>query len=350
MKKMVRFILIVAIVMSFTLSALAVNLTDIDSSWAKGYILQLVNRGAINGYVDGTFRPNNTITRAEFTKILLVSMGEDPGKPETGYWATNYLSSAAAKGLIKAGEFSNADLNISRMEITKMIVRALGKEKEAADRVGKPTGFKDDDTISDANKGYVIVTKAYGVISGRPDGTFAPNASANRAEAAKMIVTYLNNKDNSIDWAKVDAGTNTSNTDNSRTAVKLTDDPVLNEIIKKYTGFKQLPFTTPNATLITLNKNRTEINFDVMHTKGEVGTGTVRMYEDTPQTREILKYILDVFNPDNSEVIYNTAISVIENKKSSYNNPMGNNYFYNISYINPFGRETGGVAINIRQE
>lgn len=180
-------------------SMLGSKFSDTGSHWAKTYIEQLVAKGAIKGYTDGTFRPNNNITRAEFISILLRAMGNDPGQPKTGKWYDNYIKEAKAKGYIKEGEFANVEQNISRMEVVKVITRALGKEDTAVKLSGVATKLTDDNTISNANKGYVRVCYEYGIISGTSDGKFLPNANATRAEAAKMIITFLENKGKNIE-------------------------------------------------------------------------------------------------------------------------------------------------------
>jgi|GEM_PF-1127032 len=176
----------------------AYTFSDVESHWAKDYIEQLVSSGAIKGYADGTFRPDGTITRAEFVAILLRAMGNDVGQPKTGNWYDNYMKEARSKGLVKFAEFEDVNANISRIEITKLIVRALGKEDIAKKLSYTATEFKDDKAISEANKGYVRVAYEYGIINGTPEGKFLPNANATRAEASKIIVTFLENRDKDI--------------------------------------------------------------------------------------------------------------------------------------------------------
>lgn len=49
--------------------------SDIDSHWSKDFVLEFANKGFINGYSDGTFGPDNSITRAEFVKIVNNAFG-----------------------------------------------------------------------------------------------------------------------------------------------------------------------------------------------------------------------------------------------------------------------------------
>jgi hypothetical protein len=192
-KKAAAFITALMIVFAPVLNVSAFS--DTENNWAKEYIDKLSGMGAIYGKEDGLFHPGDTILRSEFTAILLRSLGNDVGQPDSGKWYTLYMQEAEDKGYVKAGEFQNVEQNITRLEIARMITRVLGKEQLAAELHGKHTGFKDDYTVAMADKGYVIILKEYGVVNGTPEGYFLPDRSADRAEAAKMIVTFLENRD-----------------------------------------------------------------------------------------------------------------------------------------------------------
>ncbi len=187
-------IIITLVILATQAAAAGPVFSDTGKHWAKTYIERLTGMGAIKGLPDGTFKPNGTITRAEFLAILLRAMGSDPGQPKTGQWYVNYINTAKDKGYIKDGEFVDPNLKISKMEIAKVVVRALGKEDKAIELANIATIFKDDSSIAGANKGYVRVCYEYGIISGTPEGNFLPNASATRAEASKMIITFLDNR------------------------------------------------------------------------------------------------------------------------------------------------------------
>ncbi|MDW5300068.1 MAG: S-layer homology domain-containing protein, partial [Sedimentibacter sp.] len=69
-RKILTFILLFIMI---TTTVYANEMLDIQSHWGKSNIEYLIGRGSINGYPDGTFRPDGTITRAEFVKIALGS-------------------------------------------------------------------------------------------------------------------------------------------------------------------------------------------------------------------------------------------------------------------------------------
>lgn len=187
MRKTLYFITIYIIVMILNISVYA--LPDIENHWGKPFIENLIKRGAVNGYSDGKFKPNNTITRAEFTKILLSSLGMKPSTSTTGHWADNYIKEALTKGYITEGEFDDKDRNITRGEIARMIARAVGENipniKEYANQI------KDYNSIPLAYGNYVLKAYAAGIISGYEDGSFRVQRTATRAEASTIVVRLL---------------------------------------------------------------------------------------------------------------------------------------------------------------
>lgn len=154
-------------------------------------IKQMVSQGAINKKPDGLFHPDDTITIAEFTKALLVSMKMDPGDEN------KYISVATYTGIIDFEEHVDPEKNISRLEMTKMLVRVLEKGQNIP--ACKNIDFKDNASISDKDKGYVKIANKYGLINSYPDGTFSPNKHITRGEAAKVIVTFLKKQSNFVE-------------------------------------------------------------------------------------------------------------------------------------------------------
>lgn len=285
-------------------SKLKVSLSDITFHWGKDYINKLIDIGSISGYTDGTFKPDNPVTRAEFTKILLVSMGTDPGVNKDGYWAKNYISEATNKGLIKSGEFSNPDQNITRIEITKMLVRALGKEDVAQKLAGQFTIFKDDNSISSTNKGYVKIANAYGIINGLPDGTFLPNNSATRAEAAKMIVVYLDNKDKTVDLGAIDDNSFMIDGQKVETSHKelIPQIKKLIEIMKSGEGYTEVSYSTTYKQVdIVLYKSLEDISGIPYYMKGPKSLLTINVYlEKDKQLPQYIPYAVSIYNMENS--------------------------------------------------
>ncbi len=168
-------------------------LTDITGHWAIDNINRLVAMGAINGYPDGTFKPDHTITRAEFASVLVQAFKFENMDGKTfadtaGHWSEEYITTATAHGLVNGyddGAFGPDDL-ITREQIAVMIVKAAKLSPSAGD-----LQFADGGMIS-GWAGEAIATAAkHGILNGYPDNTFQPQGSATRAEAVTAIVNAL---------------------------------------------------------------------------------------------------------------------------------------------------------------
>lgn len=112
--------------------------TDVDESyWGFKEVAYLSEFGILSGYSDGTFRPNNKITRAEFVKIAesfeALTWGLSPyNDVDGGHWAFRYIVSSAAKGWISGypdGSFRPNSL-ISRAEAVTIVNRLLERRPD----------------------------------------------------------------------------------------------------------------------------------------------------------------------------------------------------------------------------
>ncbi len=200
-------------------------ITDTKYHWGKNEIETLVRMGIITGYPDNTFKPDNNILRGEFIKIVVSSIGLEPVKGDNltfeelqNHWVRPYVEAAVKEEIIKASDYQNGfnpNEYITREEITKIIVRALGRDNEAKAVQNAFLDFTDANQIK--FKGYVKIAGELGIINGFPNGTFAPTAQATRAEAAVIVtrmiyvksgkplqeITKSNLKEVSIDYDKV---------------------------------------------------------------------------------------------------------------------------------------------------
>ncbi|HCG99179.1 MAG TPA: hypothetical protein DE036_05105 [Actinobacteria bacterium] len=166
-----------------------VSFTDVSSSaWHKRYIDMLVARGIISGYPDGTFRPDNNVTRAEFAKMVCIAKDWVPGDPPaisfndvaTDHWACGYIENVKSNVVIVGypdGSYGPGK-SITRAEIAAIVSRLLNLEAGTG-------SFKD--ISSHWAQGFICSCYGAGIINGYNDNTFKPNNPATRAEAAKMI-------------------------------------------------------------------------------------------------------------------------------------------------------------------
>ena len=162
--------------------------TDVhDSDWFFPYIDELAQRGLTRGNPDGTYAPDAPLLIDEFLAFTLRTLGEDlPNGNE--YWAENYIIKAIQEGIIDTAYYNKFDLPITREQMADIIVNtAKGTEFE---------NYKDyDNAFSDIRKSKFrySIQKAVelGVLAGYIDGTFRPENTATRAEAAAIVLRMI---------------------------------------------------------------------------------------------------------------------------------------------------------------
>jgi len=174
-------------------SGQAINLADIRNHWAQKNIEELVALGAVSGCPDGTFKPDNTVTRAEFVTMLvkafkLKNQGGEFFADTAAHWARDYIAAAVADGLASGydADTFGPDNLITREQMAVMIANAA-----KLDPVADETQFADSSSISEWARGAVAAAVKNGIIKGRPDNTVCPQDSATRAEAVTVIVNAL---------------------------------------------------------------------------------------------------------------------------------------------------------------
>ena len=200
------------------------NLSDLEGHWAQKEVEAAVASGWVDGYPDGSFKPEKSITRAEFTKMLLDAIHLTPdsetvawmkahakmediwGDPTeytpklydmSGHWLTSqgWLDAALYSGMVVPDDYNGKNFRpekaIARYEIALMTDRALGLVYPASQPVEGELPFTDKEEILDWMKGYVNESVKAGVLKGYPDGSFQPNKTSTRAEAVVMIQRML---------------------------------------------------------------------------------------------------------------------------------------------------------------
>jgi Subtilase family./S-layer homology domain. len=183
-----------------------VSFNDLNGHWAEEDIKVLASRNIISGYPDGSFKPENSVTRAEFAKMIVSALNGGIYTPQApsfedvkpSDWFYPYVETAKQLGIVNGfnGRFDPNGL-ITRQEMTAMIIRAMQQNKgekyfPTADTQLK---FKDSSNIADWAKDSVSIGIEKGIVSGLDDETFAPEAKATRAQAAVMIMRLLKSLD-----------------------------------------------------------------------------------------------------------------------------------------------------------
>lgn len=169
--------------------------SDIAGHWAESVITQWQSKGLIQGYEDGTFKPGNTITRAEFVTLMNNAKGFwsegsiNFSDVKNGSWFYSAVARAVAAGYVKGysdGSFKPNN-TITRAEAAVMIANTA---KLSANEAGAYR-FTDIGFIPAWARGSVGAVVAAGYMTGYPDGSFYANASISRAEAVSSLNRML---------------------------------------------------------------------------------------------------------------------------------------------------------------
>lgn len=169
------------------------SFSDIAQHWAKGYIEQMKQLGAINGFEDGTFRPDQVVTRAEFVKMLgeLLQLPQREGTVfddvARSDWYYTAVYAAYEQDLIRGTsehEFS-PEAEITREDAAVIIQRAWSVSG------GSAKDFADSSDVSAYAVEAVRTLSAAGILTGYADDTIAPKASLTRAETAALLARVL---------------------------------------------------------------------------------------------------------------------------------------------------------------
>lgn len=177
--------------------------------WAYTAIMEMVNRGVISGYPDGTFRPDKEVTREEFAKIMTLALRlsiQNPKNPSfvdvsRKHWAYKYIETAKP---YLTGYNTNSGLkykgteNALREDIAVALVKARCYQNDDVDINELSNMFTDSNQMSQNLKKYILIAKKRGLIDGYPDGTFKPKATLTRAEASKLLWQIITMDDEKI--------------------------------------------------------------------------------------------------------------------------------------------------------
>ena len=169
--------------------------------WFHDYIISCYLGNVVNGYPDGTFRPDSNVTRAQFIQMLY-NMCSRPDAGETSLMFSdsgsinnvyrNAICWGVRNGIIMGygdGTF-RPDENISRAQMATFAYRLLEKlyGAQALGEHDTESSFTDSYQILDCYRTEVNVVASIGIINGYPDGRFGPNDTATRGQAAAIFV------------------------------------------------------------------------------------------------------------------------------------------------------------------
>jgi len=205
MKKKVCVLMLVLLHFLWVVSANAHDFTDTNNHWATKEIQQMALKGIIDGFPDGSFKPDSPVTRSQLVKMVVCALGykedalalKDVKSPfkdvDKKHWANGYINAAWELGIVKGdgrGNF-NPDREINRVEITAVLIRAMGVKNVPVTINNASLNFKDAAAIPQWALGYVKLAVEKGLIKGFPDNTFSPFSFTKRSESVVMIERIL---------------------------------------------------------------------------------------------------------------------------------------------------------------
>lgn len=156
-------------------------------------IMTLVSRGIVNGYGDGTFGPDDAVTRAQVAVMLTKALNLNTNDPQSNFvdvpenhWAASHIVAASKAGIINGygnGLFGPED-HITRAQLSVMVANSY-KLKVIPDKVK---------TFSDVlpthwAKTQIDALVSNNVVGGYRDGRFGPNDNATRAQFTKFLLS-----------------------------------------------------------------------------------------------------------------------------------------------------------------
>ncbi|MFK7695241.1 S-layer homology domain-containing protein [Paenibacillus sp. HJGM_3] len=176
------------ILSSFGVAFAADELNDVNGHWAEKQLKAWIDKGYIQGYADGTVKPDNSITRAEFMTIVNRSFGfKDKAEVKAidvdpKNWDYEQVAIALKAGYISGyedGSMKPGD-NVTRQEIAVMLASLL---KLDTGKAGDLSKFKDASKLPEWSKNAVGAVVGKGIFDGYEDGTLGYEKNITRAEA-----------------------------------------------------------------------------------------------------------------------------------------------------------------------
>ncbi|MDF2836573.1 MAG: hypothetical protein K0Q63_2213, partial [Paenibacillus sp.] len=173
------------------------SFTDTGHHWGREAIGDAAKRGIVTGYPDGSFRPDETMTRMQFAIMLARALKLDAAAANMDFadrsdipsWAEGDIAAAVQAGILQGYEDGTLrpSAAINRAEMIVMLLRAYSKDGGLAG----PPAFADSTDIPEWARSAVSTASAMGILEGRGANRFEPNAAATRAEAVTLLLRML---------------------------------------------------------------------------------------------------------------------------------------------------------------
>ncbi len=176
------------------------------SDWAQPYIDYAAYKGIMSGDGDRHFRPNDKISREEFLKVVIeaLKIGKNEAAPAADIsfddvsrddWFFSYIETGVGFKVINGvseHSFGTGEA-LARQDAAVILMRAKEAARLVLTDTAEAADFSDKADISDYASDAVLRLQKAGIINGYEDGSFNPNGSITRSEAAKIIYGILKN-------------------------------------------------------------------------------------------------------------------------------------------------------------
>jgi hypothetical protein len=187
----------------------SVSLTDISGHWAKDSIKRMSDKKIVNGYNDNTFKPDKSISREEFSKLVATAFEINPKKISKGretfkdlkhdWWSTGYVE--AIKDYYKYDKKDEDPENFNPSEaatrevVADVLIKVLKYDKDPLNILELEAAFADYKKMEPKYRNNIYRAYKRGLIKGYEDGTFLPKKALTRAEIVVLLERALNNKE-----------------------------------------------------------------------------------------------------------------------------------------------------------
>lgn len=163
-------------------------------SWYEGAVTELTQAGALKGYPDGSFRPDQAVSAAEFVAVTARLAGLPGIQGQTSHWAAEQMQAALQARWYDWDEIpptgERFDLPIPRQLAVKVLMKALLPDVRG-DYNTQSAKIKDFNALNGRYYEAVLGAYASGVVHGDPDGSFRPLGHLSRAEACTLFQNAL---------------------------------------------------------------------------------------------------------------------------------------------------------------
>ena len=347
MKRLLALTLSLVLIFGISASA-AVNFSDVTSEshpWAIKEISEMADKKIINGYPDGTFMPNNNVTKQEALLLIARILGYSTSQTIDDYINSIYNTYAddmasidssykremaflAWYGVFKPDELKKIQFTapLTREEAAYYITRAMRQDEDAASFTIPSDVYTDDSLISSTYKKYVYFVRAAGYMTGSGEGGFTPKDNITRAQTAVLLYRIMNKITTSFSKATVDSVNVTKNTGKVFIGSKTVD--IDDSVLVRNRGVEiNISSLYKNLDGVAILENDKIVQLDVFFDESEVAktidgevvsyasTGTNSIVLKDPDTDTQENYYLD----ENCRIFVNNSDAVFANvRKGDY--------------------------------